>query len=124
MMISNNLMFGSVQDFATQALQDLADEIPKIPFINIIFDSQRFNYAHSVLIFISMILLLVLVIIMLTIGNIMYRFFKFCQKKCFCYKCSCLAVICCLKRSGKVKYQVMLFCLVKRADGSEEVLEF
>lgn len=117
MMISNNSMFSSVLSFSSfSEYQQKLSALPlKIPFIDIIFDSKRFEYRHSVLLFVAMITMLVIIILLTLLGKLIYSLINLCRKKCKCnclfkcrYSCAicCYRVWCCIK--DKCKFQSIL----------------
>lgn len=75
MMISNNDMFTKVANFTTfdQFKKQLSALPIKLPFIDIIFNPKRFEFQHSVLLFVAMLTILISLLILVFIGNFLYH---------------------------------------------------
>ncbi|CDW82979.1 UNKNOWN [Stylonychia lemnae] len=96
MMISNNLLFGKVcglPDFDGFKASVTATVL-QIPFIDIIFDSKRFEATHSILLFVVMFVAVTLILLLVVLGTFLYSCYQSCKKTCNCNCFKKLATSC------------------------------
>ena len=107
-MISNNALFGTYcgsLDFSSFK-ETLTTTLQAIPFIYIIFDPKRFDYGHSILLFVVMFAAVAVVVLVIVLGSIIYTLYMDCKKsfkrcKKYCRPDGCCS--CCGKISSCCK---------------------
>eukprot|EP00347_Sterkiella_histriomuscorum_P015813 403355588 len=123
MMISNNLLFGKIcglPDFS-DFKAELTATLDSIPFIHIIFDPKRFEFAHSILIFVVMFIAVAIVVLVIVLGSFLYslyisckKTFKSCKKYCqpggCCAGCSKCATCCNIGACFKKMFSACCCC--------------